>query len=223
MPVQHLANHHHRLCQSPGAVLGNLPYAENMTWARIRPALITAVVVLVLSACGQPPPPSFDPAAPCTQDGSARGAFPALEAMVPKTFENAPPETLDSGRKCTQEGLGALSVAGFEEVRFAGGTWGFGAIRAAALTVFTAPGLTAGDMAEFYAKSATEANRTRITGVSTPTLAGRPGHRIDTLTGPRQQTVMVWPAAEPDVVNVVITNDLPDPKIQAAVDAYGGQ
>ena len=73
-------------------------------------------------------------------------------------------------------------------------------------------------MADFYGKSATEANRTRITAVSTPTLAGRPGHRIDSVTGERQQTVMVWPAAEPDVVNVVITNDLPDPKIEAAVE-----
>ncbi|MDF2735522.1 MAG: hypothetical protein K0S97_2145, partial [Chloroflexota bacterium] len=54
-----------------------------------------------------------------------------------------------------------------------------------------------------------------------PTLAGRQVHRIDTETGPRQQTVVVWPAAEADVVNVVITNDLPDPKIEAAIAAFG--
>ena len=83
--------------------------------------------------------------------------------------------------------------------------------------MFTAPGLTAEAMADFYAESAATANRTRITGESTPTLAGRPGYRLDTETGPRLQTVLVWPAAEPDVVNVVITNDLPDPKIAAAV------
>jgi hypothetical protein len=35
--------------------------------------------------------------------------------------------------------------------------------------------------------------------------------------------VVVWPAAGSDVVNVVITNDLPDPKIQAAVDAFAGR
>ena len=44
-----------------------------------------------------------------------------------------------------------------------------------------------------------------------------------TKTGERLQTVLVWPAATPDRVNVVITNDLPDPKIQAAVDAFGGR
>ena len=62
-----------------------------------------------------------------------------------------------------------------------------------------------------------------MTGISTTTLAGRPGHRLDTTTGSRTQTVVVWPAAEADVVNVVITNDLPDPKIDAAVDAFGGR
>jgi hypothetical protein len=35
--------------------------------------------------------------------------------------------------------------------------------------------------------------------------------------------VVTWPSADPDVVNVVITNDLPDPKIDAAVDAFGGR
>ena len=60
----------------------------------------------------------------------------------------------------------------------------------------------------------------RIT--STPEIAGRPGYRLDTATGDRVQTVVAWPSTDDDVVNVVITNDLPDPKIQAAVDAFGG-
>jgi hypothetical protein len=34
---------------------------------------------------------------------------------------------------------------------------------------------------------------------------------------------VVWPAAAKDRVDVVLSNDLPDPKIQAAVDAFGGQ
>jgi hypothetical protein len=34
--------------------------------------------------------------------------------------------------------------------------------------------------------------------------------------------VVVWPSATSDVVNVVITNDLPDPKIQSAIDAFSG-
>jgi hypothetical protein len=184
---------------------------------------LLVVVALGPAACAATPAASFDATAPCTQDATVPGAYPELEAMVPTTFEDAPPHTLDSGRNCTPEGLGALRAAGIEEVHFAGGTWSFGGIRAAALAVFSAPGLTADDMADFYGRSATEANRTRITAVSTPTLAGRPGHRIDSVTGSRQQTVMVWPAAEPDVVNVVITNDLPDPKIDAAVAAFDGR
>jgi len=35
--------------------------------------------------------------------------------------------------------------------------------------------------------------------------------------------VVVWPAADADTVNVVITNDLPDARIQDAIDAYGGR
>lgn len=190
----------------------------------LRPNLLRLLlVVLSVGACATTPPASFDPSGPCTSDGSTPGAYPELEALVPTTFQDSAPETLDSGRKCTAEGLGALRQAGIDEVRFAGGTWGFGATRAAALVVFSAPGLTAEAMADFYAESARAANRTRVTAESTPTLAGRPGHRIDTLTGSRLQTVMVWPAAEPDVVNVVITNDLPDPKIEAAVEAFGGR
>jgi hypothetical protein len=143
--------------------------------------------------------------------------------MVPTRYEGTPPETLDSGRNCTDAALGTLREAGIDELRFAGATWGFGGIRAAALVVFSAPGLTAEEVAEFYAESAGAANRTRVTGVTTPTIAGREVHRIDTVTGSRQQTVVVWPADAADAVNVVITNDLPDPKIEAAVEAFGGR
>lgn len=194
-------------------------------WKPFSPLLMIAVMafVAVVGGCGVPAAASFDPTTPCIADGSAPGAYPDLEAMVPATYEAKGPETLDSGRKCTPDGLGSLAQAGFDEVRFAGGTWGFGAIRAAALVVFSAPGLTADDVAAFYTASARTANRTQITAQSTPMLAGRPGHRLDTMTSDRQQTVVVWPAAVPDVVNVVLTNDLPDPKIDAAVEAFGGR
>jgi hypothetical protein len=190
--------------------------------SRFRPSRLLLVALLV-AACATPAAASFDPSGPCTQDGSAPGAYPDLEAMVPASYEATPPRTLDSGRNCTAEALGALRQAGIDEARFAGGTWSFGGARAAALVVFRAPGLTADAMADFYAESARAANRTRVTAESTPTLAGRAVHRIDTTTGSRQQTVVVWPAATDDVVNVVITNDLPDPKIESAVAAFGGR
>ncbi len=191
-----------------------------------RSALPTTILAVVLGAalagCATETTTSFDPSSACTTDGRMAGAYPELEARVPTTFEGRGPDRLDSGRHCTETNLGSLAAAGFDEVRFAGGTWDFGGQRAAALVVFQADGLTADRIAEFYGSSAQTANRTQVTGISTPTLAGRSGHRLDTATGSRTQTVLTWPSAEPDVVNVVITNDLPDPKIDAAVAAFGG-
>ena len=181
-------------------------------------ALIAAVVV----ACGGGPAASFDVAAGCPVEGREAGAYPDLEKRIPTSYEGRAPDTLDSGRHCDPDSLGSLAKAGFDEVRFAGGTWDLGGYRAAALVVFQAPGLTADQVAEFYGSSAQTANRTTITGVSTPEISGRTGHRLDTMTGDRLQTVVAWPSATPDVVNVVITNDLPDGKIQSAVDAFAG-
>lgn len=202
------------------AAPADLPYACVML-PRTLAALLLGVLIAA-SGCGGAPAPSFDPTGVCSADGSAPGAYPDLEALIPTTYEARAPETLDSGRNCTPQNLGSLLDAGVSEVRFAGGTWGFGGNRAAALVVFQAPGLEATDIATFYMESARTANRTQITGASTLELAGRPGHRLDTKTGERLQTVMVWPSAVKDTVNVVITNDLPDPKILAAVDAFGG-
>lgn len=179
------------------------------------------LLTLVASACSSPAA-SFDPKGACVSDGSASGAYPELEALVPTTYRSAPPELLDSGRNCTAANLGTMATLGFTEVRFAGGTWTFGAERAAVLAVFSASGLTADVMADFYAASARTANRTAVIANTRPTLAGRPGRRLDTKTGTRLQTVIVWPAATPDRVNVVITNDLPDARIAEAVDAFGG-
>jgi hypothetical protein len=182
-------------------------------------ALALLLASIVVGACASPPP--FDPSGPCTADGSAPGAYPELEALVPTTYEGQAPATLDSGRNCTIENLGSLADAGITEVRFAGGAWDFGGNRAAALVVFQAPGLTRDLIADFYAESARAANRTEITGESSPTLAGQSTRRLDSTTGTRIQTIVVWPGSEPDTVHVVITNDLPDPKIEAAVAAFG--
>ena len=183
-------------------------------------ALLAGVIV---AACSSGPSASFDPSGSCTSDGSAPGAYPALEARIPTRYEGQGPGHLDSGRHCSKENLGSLAAAGITEVRFAGGTWDFGGDAAAVLAVFEADGLTAAQIAEFYATSARAADRTTVDGESTLTLAGRPGHRLDTTTGSRSQTILVWPAADPDIVDVVIGNELPDPKLMAAVDAFGGR
>jgi hypothetical protein len=180
-----------------------------------------AAVSFILVSCGPTPAVSFDPSGACTADGSAPGAYPDLEALIPATFRDEGPATLDSGRHCSGPSLGSLASAGIAEIRFAGGTWSFGGERAAVMAVFEAPGLTADALADFYASSARTANRTQVLAESTPTIVGRGGRRLDTKTGERVQTVVVWPSAEVDRVNVVITNDLPDARIQEAVDAFG--
>jgi len=177
--------------------------------------------LLVLAGCGGEPPASFDPTGACTADGSAPGAYPELEARIPKTFHDAAPATVDSGRNCSPEAMGSLTTAGIEELRFGGGTWSFGAERTLALAVFSAPGLTADLVGDFYASSADAAGRTTILQQSSPTIAGRHARRLDTKTSERLQSVVVWPSADPDIVNVVITNDLPEDRIQEAIATFG--
>jgi hypothetical protein len=188
-----------------------------------RLCVVALAAAMLVGACGGGPAPSFDPTGECSGDGRAPGAYPDLEALVPKRYQGVPPNILDSGRNCTVTNLGTLASLGISEVRFAGGTWTFGAERAAVLAVFRTHGLSAEALAAFYSQSAQAAPRTQIVATSAPTISGRKGRRLDTKTGSRVQTVVTWPAAEKDVVNVVITNDLPDARIQDAIDAYEGR
>lgn len=183
--------------------------------------VLLLAVAVGLAACSETAAPSFDPTGACTADGSAPGAYPDLEARVPTSYRDSAPETLDSGRNCSSPSLGSLANLGFTEIRFAGGTWGFGAERLAVLAVFSAPGLDADEIADFYASSARAASRTEILAESQATIAGRPARRLETKTGERLQTVVVWPASEPDLVNVVVTNDLPEARIADAIAAFG--
>jgi hypothetical protein len=184
---------------------------------------VALALALVVAGCGGGVAfTSFDPTTPCTADGRFPGAYPDLEAQVPKMYMSTAPETLDSGRNCTPGNLGSLADQGISMVRFAGGTWSFGAERAAVLARFTADSLDATKLADFFEASAKAAARTSITNETTPTVAGRPGFRLDTETGERTQTVVVWPSATAGTVNVVITDDLPDARIQDAIDAFGG-
>jgi hypothetical protein len=185
------------------------------------PYLLLFAWVTIVVACVPESAASFDPTGPCVADGAVPGAYPELESRVPTTYRDVPPDTLDSGRNCSGPSLGSLAELGLAELKFAGATWSFGAERAVVLAVFTAPGLDAEAIADFYTESARGANRTEILAESSPSIAGRPGRRLDTKTVERLQTVVVWPAADLDVVNVVITNDLPDERIDEAIDAFG--
>jgi len=211
-----------RTGSSPRACVERGQYPAGMCrFAHFRLAIL--VISLGIAGCSSTPSPSFDPTGTCIVDGQVQGAYPDLEARIPSTLLGAKPTKVDSGRHCSTAALGSLAASGIKEIRFAGGTWSFGAERSAALAVFTAPGLTADDMAEFYLAGASAATRTQLLAGTAVTLAGRPGHRLDTQTGERLQTVEVWPSMTADMVNVVITNDLPDARIADAVAAFGGQ
>lgn len=195
-------------------------YAASMSRLPSTPFVLFGLA-FVLVGCLAETAASFDPTGPCVTDGSAPGGYPELESRLPQTYRDAPPNTVDSGRNCSGPSLGSLAQLGFEELRFAGATWSFGAERAVVMAVFAAPGLDADAIADFYTESARTANRTEVLAESSPSIAGRPGRRLDTKTVERLQTVVVWPAAESDFVNVVITNDLPDARVDEAIEAFG--
>ena len=117
---------------------------------------VLAAVMFLSAACAPTPAVSFDPTGACTSDGSAPGAYPDLEALVPATYRDERPGTLDSGRHCSGPALGTLASAGIAEIRFAGATWSFGAERAAVLAVFEAPGLTADALADLLCRERTD-------------------------------------------------------------------
>ena len=183
--------------------------------------LVLLALIVGLVACTSAAS-SFDPTGTCTADGSAPGAYPDLEARIPKTYRGEPPESLDSGRNCSKEALGTLASTN-KEVRHAGGTWTFGAERALVLAVFSAPGLDAEQIREFYTTSARDTARVEILAEGRATIVGREAFRLDAKRVELLQTVIVWPSAEPDVVNVVVTTDLPEARIQEAIETFGDQ
>ena len=183
--------------------------------------LVLANIVMLVGACAGATGPSFEPSGPCTADGSAPGAYPELEALVPTAYEERGPNRLDSGRNCSDENLGSLAEEGIEEIRFAGGTWEFGSDIAAVLAVFSADSLTVDAMADWWESTARASSRTQILGSTSAEVAGRTVHRLDTKTGERIQSVLVWAGDKPGQVNVVLSHNLPDPKIEAAVAAFG--
>ena len=196
-----------------------------------RLAFVAAAVAiaLVVGACGQ----AFDPTGPCTTDGAVAGAYPDLEAAVPKAFRGAPPKQLDSGRTCTTAGLATLAGHGITELRFAGGTWETGTDSGVSLAVFTAqsgPPLEPAWLAEFYEAGASEGkNVTSVVPSDLSISGGVTGRRIDVLNGESFQTVVVWSrdgrvavALVASFVREIQTREAHDKVVLEAVSAFNG-
>ena len=181
-------------------------------------------LVLVTAACGSATPvASFDPASACTTDGRMPGAYPDLEALLPKAYEGAAPATVDSGRNCTKGALGTLADAGIDGVRFAGATWPLGGTTALTVAVFEGDGLDPAKLLDFYVQPAADANRTDKLSTSDATVGGQPARRLDVLRSDGSgSTIVAWPGGAPGRVMVLLASDLGDAKVLSALDTFAG-
>jgi hypothetical protein len=154
-----------------------------------RAAVATLVLGLIAAGCGGP---AFDPSGPCTSDGRAPGAYPDLEALVPRALGGTAPSRVDSGRNCSAQALGSLLAHGVTDLRYGGATWDTGASGGVTIAVFEAPNLQADWVHEFYRTGAESARNTEGVEVSTVDVDGEPQYRVDTLNGESYQTVIDW-------------------------------
>jgi len=192
--------------------------------ARLRPSRMLVLLVLaavVAAGCGVLGGTSFDPTGPCVADGRAPGAYPELEALVPSTLDGRPPDRLDSGRNCSAANLGTLAEHDIGEVRFAGGLWELGAESGSTLAVFTADGLTAEWLGEFYEDGARSGRKTSDIEVSHPEIDGRTAFRLDLVNNGSLQTIVTMDSPIADTVQVVLVSsaarDVSDPSGHDAV------
>ena len=158
-------------------------------------AVGAALGIAILSGCG-PAGPSFSTDGPCLADGRAPGAYPALEALVPKTISNRAATTTDSGRNCSDAALGTLTGHGVHELRFAGATWDEGNGNGVSIAILALPDgpLQAAWAEEFYQYGAINGKHTGNVETTRPTYPGAGTvFRLDTLNDLSFQTVVVWP------------------------------
>jgi hypothetical protein len=187
------------------------------------------VIVFGVLALGCSAP--FDPTGPCHADGSAKGAYPDLEAQVPTAFRGAAPSEVDSGRACTAEGLGTLASHGITELRFGGATWSTGTDSGLSLATFRSEGstrLTRDWLVEFYETGARAGKD--VQSVDTTDYAVDPtttARRLDVLNGESFQSVVVWERAGrietaivADFIREIQTREAHDQVVRDAVDAW---
>jgi hypothetical protein len=193
--------------------------------ARVARPLLVAIVVLAIVACGGSSTPvvSFDPSSACTTDGQQPGAYPDLEALLPKQYAGRAPDHVDSGRNCTAPALGPLASAGVVGVRFAGATWDLGGTTALTVAVFDGEGVTPDNLFQFYVDGAEADSHTDKASTSTTTVGGKPAQRLDVLaSNGTGQTIVTWPSGTAGRVDVLLASDLGDTKVAAALQELGG-
>jgi hypothetical protein len=156
---------------------------------------LAILLIAVLAGCG-PAGPSFTADGPCLADGRAPGAYPALEALLPKAISNRAATTVDSGRNCSDAALGTLTGHAVHELRFAGATWDEGSGNGVSIAVLAVPdgALQVAWAEEFYQYGAINGKHTGNIETTRPTYPGAGTvFRLDTLNDLSFQTVIVWP------------------------------
>ena len=167
--------------------------------------LIVAIIAATLAGCGQAAG-TFSPQGPCLADGRAAGAYPDLEALLPRVIGDRS-STIDSGRNCSDSALGTLVTHGVHDVEFAGATLDEGAGNGTVVALFKAgpdqPRLQSAWMQEFYTAGAVKGSKTDNTRTSHPVMDGAGEvFRLDTLNDLSQQTVVVLDGS--DLIRIVI-------------------
>lgn len=161
---------------------------------RLRAVFAVAVLVVLCAVASGCAGATFDPSGQCNSDGRAAGAYPDLEALVPRAFQGRAPDRVDSGRNCSSAALATLALHDISELRFAGGIWDLGSSSGVTLAIFDAPGLETAWMAEFFEAGARTARRVESVDARSIVLPdGVAASRIDALNGESYQTVVVWP------------------------------
>jgi len=192
---------------------------------RLSPSVIAIALVaaLALGACGSGRvlTASFDPASACTTDGRMAGAYPDLEALLPKAYDGKIPTSVDSGRSCTASALGTLADAGVTGMRFAGATWSLGSASGLTVAVFEGTGLDAAKMLDFYAVPARTASHTDTYRTLDTTVGGLPAKRLEVLNKDETtNTIVIWPGGADGRVLVLLASDLGDAKVAAALEEF---
>jgi hypothetical protein len=167
-----------------------------MAARRLVALLLIALAAAVLGGCEALGGPTFAPSGDCVVDGRLPGAYPALEALVPRSINGRPATTVDSGRNCSDASLGALAGHGVHELRFAGATWDEGQGNGVSIAVLSLAdqALPIDWVEEFYLTGAQNGKHTGNIETSRPTYPGvGTVYRLDTLNDLSFQTVVVWP------------------------------
>ena len=182
------------------------------------------VLPLIVAACGLLGP-TFSPTGDCLADGRAPGAYPDLEARVPKAISGRPATTVDSGRNCSSDALGSLVDHGVKELRFAGATWDEGNGNGVSIAILSLPDqdLPVAWVDDFYQLGAENAKHTGNIETSRPTYPGIGSvFRLDTLNDLSFQTVVIWP--DGGLARVVIVATQVSPSASRSVhDARVGE